>query len=137
MTQFVISFIFIFYLPGTSQTDDPGKCKKSLSLSQSNNLPFVKIQSYNKRPARSITVIVLSTNITYKSGQWRRVGIASGKLWESIFSLSFSLSLSLSLSLTCVFVKISVCNLLNSTIVAFMFYTRLFCIIFVLGEDFT
>ena len=68
---------------------------KSLSLSQSNNLPFVKIQSYNKRPARSITAIVLSTNITYKSGQWRRVGIASGKLWESI-SLSVSLSLSLS-----------------------------------------
>ena len=64
MTQFVISF-FLLYLPRPSQIDNPGKYKKLL-VSKSNNLPFVKIQSYNKRPAMSITVIVLSINITYK-----------------------------------------------------------------------
>ena len=38
------------YFPGSSQTDDPGKYKKSL-VSLSNTLPYVKIQSYIKRPA--------------------------------------------------------------------------------------
>ena len=40
------------------------------------------------------------------------------------------------LSFICIFDKTSVCNLLISTIVAFIFYTYLFCTIFVLGEDF-
>ena len=64
-------------------------------------------------------------------GQWHRDGIASGKLWET-FSLFIYF-----VSFICIFDKTSVCNLLISTIVAFTFYTRLFCTIFVLGEDFT
>ena len=49
ITQFVIRFFL--YLPGSSQTDDPGKYKKSL-VSLSNSLEYTKIQSYIKRPPR-------------------------------------------------------------------------------------
>ena len=87
MTQFVMSF-FLLYLPRPSQIDDAGKHIKLL-VSQSNNLPFVKIQSYNKRPARSITAIVLSIKLLIS----RDGGIVSER-WETIFFLSFLVSLS-------------------------------------------
>ena len=48
-TQFLIRLFL--YFPGSSQTDDPGKYKKSL-VSYLNTLPYVKIQSYIKRPER-------------------------------------------------------------------------------------
>ena len=56
---FITQFL---YLPGSSQTEEPGKYKKSL-VSLSRSLPYVKIQSYIKRPARfarrSITTTLL------------------------------------------------------------------------------